>query len=175
MDFLPDNAPAKSVPFLEDATGDGGWQGHASSKSIDSLKREVQNSLARLGGSGVTFQSGKFVIGKQSRLGWQINYVLSNGDQVIKGRIAIASLPMRREISSKRERTLKMALYMLRMALDGAWFLEQLSPGYAALIPWMLNPSTGQTLTEAWTQGTDLKHLLPPGDADFIEGEFKEK
>ena len=174
MPFVPDATPAKDVPFFENAsTKDGGWQGHSSRSSVETLKREVQISLGRLGGSGVVIQAGRFEIGDKERLGFQISYLLSNGDQVMKSRLNIAALPLRKHTTTKANKTLKMALYMLRMALDGAWFLEQLSPGYAALIPWMLAPGADKTITEIWTQNTEIGLLLPPGEADFIEGEFK--
>ncbi len=67
-----------------------------------------------------------------------------------------------------------MALYMLRNALDGNWFLQQLSPGFAPLLPWMLEEKSGKTITQLWSESVSIGNLLPvPGD-EFVEGEFSE-
>ena len=67
-----------------------------------------------------------------------------------------------------------MALFMLRDALDGTWFLARLCPGYAPLLPWMLEAGSGKTLTELWSESVlSGRALMPPG-TDFVEGEFKE-
>jgi hypothetical protein len=66
-----------------------------------------------------------------------------------------------------------MSLYMLRTALDGTWFLQQLSPGYAPLMPWMLVDGE-HTITQLWQESSIMRNLLPPGETDFVvEGQFK--
>jgi hypothetical protein len=98
------------------------------------------------------------------------------------GRIDIAALPVdpninwnRADKSKHRDASLRMSLYMLRIALDGTWFLQQLSPGFSALVPFMLGPGD-KTISQLWTDGP-MNNLLPPGDTeDFttIEGESRE-
>jgi hypothetical protein len=101
---------------------------------------------------------------------------------MFRGRIDIASLPvkdnyrLRRSLNARKDRSLKMALYMLRTALDGTWFLQQLSPGYAPLMPWMLMEGSGdKTITQLWSESAAMRNLLPPGQGDFIEAEFEEE
>ena len=72
-----------------------------------------------------------------------------------------------------------MALYMLREALDGTWFLRQLSPGYAPLMPWMLERDSGKTFTELWSDSVLGGHLLPEPsegvrEVKFVEGKLVE-
>jgi len=84
----------------------------------------------------------------------------------------------RQTMERRREQTLKMALFMIRDALDGQWFLQMLSPGYAALMPWMLAKGD-KTVTELWSESATMKKLLPPKDSKFegevVEGDFTEK
>jgi hypothetical protein len=64
-----------------------------------------------------------------------------------------------------------MALFMLHIGLAGTWFMQQLSPGLSALVPFMIGPGD-KTISQLWTDGPMAK-LLPPGeDSDFIEGEL---
>jgi len=71
MDFIPDQPKTvQDVPFYEDVTAVGGWQGHSTSKSISSLKSEITASIGRLGGLVTGFQRGTFLIGEQEREGF---------------------------------------------------------------------------------------------------------
>lgn len=65
-----------------------------------------------------------------------------------------------------------MALYMIRMFLDGNWFAQQLSPGYSALMPFMIGPGS-KTISELWAESAVMKNLLPPLSGEFEEGEYK--
>jgi hypothetical protein len=65
-----------------------------------------------------------------------------------------------------------MALYMIRKALEGTWFLQKLSPGYAPLMPWMLT-AKGKTIIQVWSEQVFLENLLPSGE-EFVEGEIVE-
>ena len=71
----------------------------------------------------------------------------------------------------KKEKALKMALYMLRISLDGMWFMQQLSPGYAPLMPWMIANQEGKTVSQLWAESSVMNNLLPPGESEFVEGE----
>ena len=63
---------------------------------------------------------------------------------------------------------------MFRNAMDGLWFLQQLSPGYSGLIPWMLPEGSDETLTQLWSKTAMMDNLLPRGDGDFVEGKYHE-
>lgn len=172
MNFIPEqSSDAQSVPFFEDARKEDGWQGHATEKSLRILQSEVTQALSRLGGIVVNFQKGSFQ-GEVFRDGFRIHYVVtgSNGKQV-PGRIDIAALPCRSDTPSRRNAALRMSLYMLRVALDGTWFLQQLSPGYSALVPFMLGKGD-KTLSQMWSDSPAMNNLLPPGEEDFVEGEI---
>lgn len=183
MDFVPQQprSETQDVPYFDDVTGENGWQGHSTGKSLGTLKSEVITAIGRLGGSVLNFQRGTFLVGNRKREGFQIHYVverISDG-AIFHGRIDIAALPvrdehrLRRSLARRQERSLKMALYMLRMALNGSWFLQHLSPGYAPLMPWML-AQEGETITQLWSKSALMTNLLPPGESDFVEGEFNE-
>jgi hypothetical protein len=182
MEFIPEQpgGEAQAVPFFDDVTSEGGWQGHSTGKSLDTLKSEVMVSMNRLGGLVSGFQKGVFQTLPVSRDGFRIHYVVERLDGgMMRGRLDIAALPVRttrraqKSLTSYREKSLKMALYMLRNALDGSWFLQQLSPGFAPLLPWMIEERTGKTITQLWTESSALRALMPP-EGEFIEGEFLE-
>jgi hypothetical protein len=174
MNFIPEQSKqAQSVPFYEDATKAEGWQGYSTTKSIERLKSEVTESITRLGGFVSGFQIGTFVIENQNRQGFQIHYSIAAPDgRFVPGRLDIAALPVRDKWNDdKKVKSLRMALYMLRIALDGMWFFQQLSPGYAPLMPFMLAGPDGKTISQLWAESPVMNNLLPPGDADFIEAE----
>ena len=158
--FIPEQ-PKKAfeVPYFDDVTSDAGWQGHSTTKSIETLKSEIVQAVSRLGGMVTGFQKGKFMIGTQERNGFRVLYTIESGDgQMVPGRIDIASLPVRRSTMDRRqssyekrcENSLKMALYMLRNGFDGLWFLQQLSPGFAPLMPFMLIKGD-LTVSQLWS------------------------
>jgi hypothetical protein len=189
--FIPEQSFEEvEVPFFDDVTAEDGWQGHATRKTLSALQSEVTQAFSRLDGLVINFIKGRYPSG---RLGYRIFYAIKmpNGEQ-IPGRMDIAALPVREPkvdglrgrdaMQSKEEKTLKMALYMVKAALDGARFMKQLSPGYQPLMPWMIqpgvDPETAKTLTEAFNERNGM--LLSPSssrvekDEDSIEGEFKE-
>jgi hypothetical protein len=181
MNFIPEQAKnIQEVPYYEDATKSDGWQGQSTTKSIRALQSEITEAISRLGGLVMSFQRGTFQTEENNRDGYRIHYVIeaSNGNQV-PGRIDIAALPIHPDLSIRadkekhREASLKMALYMLRIALDGTWFLQQLSPGYSALVPFMLGKGD-KTLSQMWSESSVMNNLLPPGEDEFTEGEYKE-
>ena len=182
MNFIPEQSKdSKRVPYYEDATKADGWQGQATDKTIKALQSEITQSISRLGGLVTGFQRGMFENEDGKRDGFRIHYAIEAADgRQVPGRIDIAALPIkpdlgpRADINRHKELSLKMALYMLRVALDGTWFLQQLSPGYAALVPFMLGPGK-KTISELWADSSIMNNLLPPGDdEDFIEGEATE-
>lgn len=184
MDFIPEQTEAQTaVPFFDDVTSEDGWRGHTTGKSIETLKSEIIVSISRLGGMVVGFQRGAFVINDQEREGFRIHYTIEQPDGGLwPGRLDVATLPVkddhrrRRSLETRRGKSLKMALFMLREALDGTWFLRQLSPGYAPLMPWMLERESGKTFTELWSESVLSGRMLPApsGDDEATEAEFIE-
>ena len=171
--FIPQQQQAVSVPFFEDATSDDGWQGHTTTKSLNTLQSEIIKAMSRMGGLVATFQRVTFLIDGKERDGFRIHYSLDNPlGKIVPGRIDIAALPVKMKSSTYdrranqrrdelREKSLRMALYMFRDALNGLWFLQQLSPGYAALMPWML-VDRENTVTDKWLQSPIMQALFPP-------------
>lgn len=173
MNFIPEQPKeAQSVPYFEDATSADGWQGQSTTKSVKALQSEIREAISYLGGEIISFQSGRF--DEIDREGFLIRYVMVSPDgRELPGRINIAALPLRAFSPRKHDQTLRMALYMVHLALKGVWFLQQLSPGFSALVPFMMGPGN-KTISELWAEGP-MNNLLPPGgDDDFIEGEGRE-
>jgi len=180
--FIPDQPKqAADVPWFDDVSSDAGWQGQTTTKSVETLKSEIVQAVSRLGGMVTGFQKGTFQIGEKKREGFRMTYTIETGDgKLIPGRMDIAALPVKNTYSARSsyekraEKSLKMALYMLRNSIDGLWFLQQLSPGYAPLMPFMLSGSGDLTVSQLWSESALMTNLLPPGESDFIDGEARE-
>lgn len=172
FDFIPENKQAVQVPYFEDASREEGWQGYSTTKSVKKLQAEIGDAIGRLGGIVSSFQRGTFLIDDKKREGFRIHYSIQNpAMQLVAGRIDIAALPVRNKYDeAKKDKSLRMALYMLRNALDGVWFLQQLSPGYAPLMPWMLADGE-RTVSQLWSESPIMSNLLPPPESDFIDAE----
>jgi hypothetical protein len=167
----------KSVPYYDDVSQQEGWKGQTTSKTLDALRSEVTASIGRLGGLVVAFKRGKFLDPDgRERAGMQLYLAVEGTDgRTVGARIDIAALPVRKstrgyQTYEKRvESSMRMALFMLRDAMDGQWFLQQMMPGYAPLIPWMLAADGKHTLTELWAESGSITSLLPPPDSTFEE------
>lgn len=170
MSFIPDTPEAaKVVPYYENARKEDGWQGHTTTKSIKRLQAEISDAISRLGGMVTSFQRGRF----DDREGFRILYTLEVGNGLSRGQIDIAALPVKDKWNeTKKDKSLRMALFMLREALNGTWFLQQLSPGYAPLMPWMIGMD-GKTITQLWAESSEMKNLLPPPE-EFVDGMIEE-
>ena len=194
-EWIPEKTTkALIIPYFDEVTSEGGWRGMSTGKSMDALKSEVTQAMARLGGVVAGFVRGKIVPIEDEtnpeRDGFQIHYAVeSENEKMVPGRLDIAALPVRLKtrrsrpgsLERQREASLKMALFMARDALTGLWFLRVLSPGFAPLMPWMLvgKGKDAQTLTQLWSESPVMKQLLPPTDSEFeqdedaVEGEFR--
>lgn len=185
MTFIPEQPKkAMDVPYFEDAKEADGWKGHTTGKSMEALKSEVTQAISRLGGMVTGFQKGMFNTDKKDRLGFRVHYAIDNGGKMVAGRIDVAALPNRSSsrsnyrssssLEKRQEQSLKMALYMLRDAIDGLRFLQILSPGYAPLMPFMM-VDKDKTVSQLWIEGANIKQLMPPeGSGEFVEGEARE-
>jgi hypothetical protein len=182
MSFTPDQTKqeAKKVPYFEEATAAEGWKGHTTTKSIKILQAQIKTAIERMDGYVDRFVFGQHEVNGQLRQGFQLYYVLPGPEgRQFRGRMDIAALPVKDKWNvAKKEKSLRMALYMVCMALEGAWFLEVLAPGFSVLMPGLLVDKEGHTVSDLYTQGmTD--HLLPPGEAfqeseEVVEAEVKE-
>lgn len=174
-----------SIPYFDDVTASDGWEGHATSKSIDKLQQEIAANLTLLGCVLTGFQSGKF----DDRYGFQIHFAMKSEDgRMIPSRLDIACLPInpRKRTRATRNRrqskdwrvegTQKMALYMTAKAIKGMYFLNVLSPAFIPFMSLMLDASS-QTLGQVWIQSGQLSPLLPPPsskfDSDIVDGELQ--
>lgn len=166
------------VPYFDEVKASDGWQGYTTTKSTDTLKAEVMTAMSRLGGLISGFEKGKF----GERHGFRIHYTIeAENGTMYPGQMDIAALPVRKTTHRRSyqghektcEQALRMALYNTAMCLNGMWLLQQLSPGYAPLIPWML-AANGKTVTQLWTESSSMKALAPPADEEFIEGIIQE-
>lgn len=189
MEFQPDTQAAQAVPFFKDTMGKSseGWAGHTTSKSIEKLQSEVKEAISLLGGTVTGFMKGTYT-DEHKRDGYHLHYVMESPNGLVKGKMEIAALPVEKSqfmstrqqtaYKKKREQSLKMALFMLRDSLKGMWYLQQLSPGFAALMPFMIVSESGETISQLWSKQKTFQNLLPPGDsefeADILDGEYKE-
>jgi hypothetical protein len=170
MNFVPDQQSQKIVPYFEDARKEDGWQGHTTTKSIERLKAEIVEAVTRLGGFVAGFQRGKFVVDNRERDGFQVFYSLGGAPS----RVDIAALPVKDKWNiKKKEQSLRMALFMLREGFDGMWLMQQLIPGYAPLVMFMLDRQ-GKTISQLWAEQPMIGKLLPPPESEFTEAEVIE-
>lgn len=177
MTFIPDQPNEQQpVPYFEDVNGAGGWVGHTTSKSIESLCAEISTALGRLGGSVIGVQSGSFQdehAPNRKRPGYVIRYTYATPDgRSLAGKIEVAGLPLRKHTPEKEKQSRKMALYMLRDALEGLWYMQQLSPGLVALMPFML-AENDQTFSQKFQSGL-LALPMPRRMDDVVDGQAKE-
>lgn len=187
MNFIPDSESEKAdVPFLDEARSDDGWQGHTTNESISALRAQISAEIGRLGGTVTRWLRGTYQIDGNERPGIQIGYqVIGPYENVFEGRIDVAGLPWKppyggnrshggykSAAEKKKEQSLAMALYNVREALRAMRILQILSPGYAALVPWLLKPGTDKTLGEMWAIGS--KSLpAPSDDGQIIDSDFE--
>lgn len=171
--FTPEQPSySQSVPLYEEARAGDGWVGHTTGKSKAKLLNEVQENIRRLGGIITDMPFGHFDTGDdRQRAGYRIqfNIRVNGGAKIIRGEINVAALPVR--FKGHEEAAIKMLLFMLRDAFRAAWFMQQLSPGYAALMPFLLVDGK-RTVTQVWSEQPSISALLPDPSATFIEGEI---
>lgn len=185
MEFIPEtDKQVEDVPYFEDVDTAKGWGGHATQKGEIELQSQIAAAMGRLGGMVTGWKKGTVIVQKQRRDAFEMYYSIQQADgELLGGRMYVAALPVRikpnmRGHAKKRRQALNMALYNLRNQLEAAWRMQQLIPGYFALLPFMLHES-GKTFTEIWVERHDLKNLLPavtgdPEDEETLDIEFKE-
>lgn len=187
MNFIPEQPKNNGdVPFFEDVSSTDGWMGQTTTKSIETLKSEITSAVSHLGGMVVGFQRGTFLLNGKNREGFRIHCTIEdNKGKLVPIQIEIAALPVKDTVPYRRgamrnkerrqEESLKMALFMFRDAIRGQWFMQQLSPGYAPLMPFIL-VENGKTVSQLWSESPIMSKLLPQGsgESEFLEGEVKD-
>ena len=170
MQFIPDDMDVKApqVPWFEDASAELGIKGHATNKSIETLKTEIKAAMSKLGGGVTSFLSGKFET-VPPRYAYQINFNYGARE----GKIEIAVLPIKKATPSKRKQALKQALFTVRDMLESQFNSGVLIPGSAPLIPYMIDDK-GRTLAEILSETDAIPMLSPPLEKgeNYVEGEF---
>lgn len=188
MKFIPDeNGQDFDVPFFDKVTSKDGWKGQSTDKSIEQLRAEISAEIGRLKGTMTGWMRGEYEMEDGNRRpGVEIKYqIVTESGNAFEGKIAIATLPY--EVSEGRmdssrinrtraEKSLRMGLFNVRDALQSNRIMQTLSPGYAALMPWLLVGDDERTISELWAeQGMGQKALpAPDDDGDIIEADVRE-
>jgi hypothetical protein len=170
--FKPERDPEFKVPFFDDVSQADGWEGHTTSKSIDTLVSEISANMSRLNCIVTGVVPGTF----GDRYGFQIHFAIRTGNgQLSPSRMDIACLPLRQRTRYRSgpdpriEQTKKMALFMLNKAVKGLFFMSALIPGYIPFMSLMLESKTGSTLGQMWVEHGNFKALQAPPQSDFEE------
>jgi hypothetical protein len=167
MKFTPrEKQPSIAIPMLDDLRAEDGWQGMRSNQSLDELRTKVQTEIGRLSGKITSFIEGDYEIEGQTRPGYTIRFIVAGPDgSAWEGRIDMAGPPFEMPFSGdrthsgflsafekRREQSLRMCLFNANAALVANRNLEKLSPGFAALMPWMLGKGD-LTIGQIWRGG----------------------
>ena len=189
MKFIPDeHGQDYDVPFFDKVSAKDGWKGQSTDKSIETLRAEISAEIGRMHGTMTGWLRGEYEMddGKGRRPGVEIRYQVITGEgQAYEGKIAIATLPY--EISEGRadsdrinrvraDKSLRMGLFNVRDALQSSRIMETLSPGYAALMPWLLVAGNDKTVSELWAEHGMGQRALPVPDkgGDIVDGQIRE-
>ena len=187
MKFIPDEQTFDDpVPLLSEARADDGWKGQSTDKSVPKLRSEIAAEIGRLGGTMSRWIRGDYEMDDGTeRPGIEIGYSIATEDgRIFQGRINVAALPFK--ISKNRsdsdklnrdraEKSLRMALFNVRDALQASRILQVLSPGYAGLMPWLLvEGQKDKTISELWGDTMGLKALpAPADDGEVVDVKFR--
>lgn len=181
IQFEPEGKPKSEVPYFEDISGDVGYRGYSTGKSIEKLQSEVTNAIANLGGYLLNVQRGKFTDDRgRGRFGFVFLFSIAGpgGTGTVMAEIKVAAFPLRKWSANKEEQAKKMVLFVLRDWLVSMFNFQKVTPTeVATLIPFMLDKH-GDTLSDAWISGKITPGLLLPGNAqqpesgmDIVDGE----
>ncbi len=165
MEFIPDDHEDLRVPYFEDASSLLGVIGHATQRSEQELRVEIELAMGHLGAAVSFFQPGKF----GDRYGYRIEFMWRGA----RGRIDVAALPLKKESPSKIKRCKCQALFSVMHKLQGQFNSQLNMPGDVPLVPYMLD-SKGRTLIEAMREKGQLPALPKPDDEETVEGDWRE-
>lgn len=165
FNFIPDERKLESsIPYLEDCQVSDGWGGQTTTKKAADLIAEITAALYRLGAETTAVIRGKYA----DRIGMQIRFNITDlTGQILSGRLDICALPIKpknriryrtgsmQSDDKRNEQSLCMALFNVRNSLQALWRLQFLTPGYSALMPWMLTDND-QTIGQVWMNRQSL-------------------
>jgi hypothetical protein len=188
MKFIPDEGGQDyDVPLFDQVSAKDGWKGQSTDKSVETLRAEISAEIGRMHGTMTGWMRGEYEMPDGNRRpGIEIKYQVVTGEgQAFEGRIAIAALPYEfsegradsaRINRTRADKSLRMGLYNVRDALQGSRIMETLSPGYAALMPWLLVGGEEKTVSELWAeQGMGQRALpVPDEDGEIVDGVVRE-
>jgi hypothetical protein len=173
--------------MFDEVSSKDGWKGHSTDKSIETLRAEISAEIGRMHGTMTGWMRGEYETENGGRRpGVEVKYrVVTENGQAFEGRIAIATLPY--EVSEGRadsdkinrrraDKSLRMGLFNVRDALQSSRIMEVLSPGYAALMPWLIVGGGDKTVSELWAEhGLGQKALpVPDEDGEIVDAEVRE-
>lgn len=156
-----------TVPYIEEARADFAPYYSVFKQSegkirdeLDRAKQEVTAEMAKLGGAIVGFQQGYFNIGNKKRHGYRILFFYGGA----RGMIRVAGLPIRgSETKRMVNSVLAQALFNVRDWLKAAVTNRIFSPGFNALVPFMLVDGH-RTVTDYLIETGNLPQLNAPGE-----------
>ena len=182
MKFVPaDQGLDEELPWADEARAVDGWKGQSTDKSVAKLRGEISTEIGRLKGTMTRWMRGDFE-GDDGRVraGIQIGYSVSTQDgKVWEGRIDVAALPHKTNgpadrVRARADKALRAALYNVRDALQSNRILQDLSPGYVGLMPWLLTEGD-KTISQLWGSKMGYKALpAPDKDGDIVDVKFRE-
>lgn len=147
MEFQPDESEQGfEVPYFEEAKSEDGIKGHRTGKDIQTLKAEIRDAIARLGGGVIGIQRGTFAT-DPPRTGYVVAFLM--GDH--EGRLPVASLPIENKTDRRESQALKQALFTVRDILEAQYNLKLLSPGSNPLLPYLLGDGD-RTVSEIYEE-----------------------
>lgn len=169
MDFVPEDGgePTDDVPYFEDSHSDLGIEGHGTRSSVEELKAEIREAMAKMGGTVERIIPGKFS-GENTRHGFVIEFNYKGAP----GKVKVASLPIKKKETSKKvKQAKKQALYNIRNAFQAQYNLQLMSPGANPLLPYILADGTDRTASEVFEE----QHGIPsPTKARQLEADNHE-
>src|SRR5574342_1064675 len=114
VQFEPEGRKSSEAPFFEDISGDVGYRGYSTQKSIEKLQSEVTNAISNLGGYIINVQRGKFIDERgRSRFGFVFVFTIAGPGErsTVMAEIKVAAFPMRKWSAKQEDQSKKMALY----------------------------------------------------------------
>jgi hypothetical protein len=112
----------------------------------------------------LTFTEGQYQ-GFPKRYGYRLEFMFAGQ----RGRLEVAALPIRKEGGTKRSQALNQALFTVREALEAQYLMSLLLPNSSPLLPYLLVPGTGKTVSQIMQEENDVPLL-----AGSLEGEWRE-
>ena len=170
MRFVPDEPmEGLHIPYYEDASSSLGIVGHATNRTEQELRIEVERFMAHLGAAITGFYSGRF---GEDEGPFRYGYVIEFKWEGNSGRIIVAGLPIRKETATRIDKAKRHALYSVMLRLQSQFNSQLVMPGDMPLVPYLLNEK-GQSLMEVIAEQQGFPQLEAP-QGEVVEGDFRE-